>query len=109
LDASPKSRASYTALEQATRGPWPRERKYFVEKYGPITEGDQVAAAVPGSDTYLLATALTGLTEELQALRNERVALWKGIAAALRSPAGGHVARALRDALEPLLPEGVQQ
>lgn len=55
-----------------------------------------------------LAAALTALTQELTAVREERRAWMRGVVAVLRAYDDGQVPEALLDALEPRLPEGAQ-
>ena len=107
LQLSENSRASYDALAKGKRQPKAHEREYLTQKFGggPSDE-DRGPTTTPSAD---LVTVLAGLTDEIAALRQERMALWRGIAMALASPAGAHVAAALRDALAPLLPEGAPQ
>jgi len=67
------------------------------------------APAAAASETDRLASVLAGLTVELEAIRRERLALWRAFRIALASPGDAPVAAALLAALEPLLPEVVPQ
>ena len=100
------ARTDYNKLENGRR---PIAEDLLARLAGYFGVPVPTAPAAAASETDRLASVLAGLTVELEAIRRERLALWRAFRIALASPGDAPVAAALLAALEPLLPEVVPQ
>lgn len=98
LHLGPKSRNAYIALDMGTRDPNPDEEEALAAVYGWPPEDESPAEVPEGSDPILtLATAITGLTQELRAARLQQVDATDRVLRAIAASVAGRVPPGMLD------------